>query len=458
MDLVFDRSTVSRPQWEFLQARDPFLCFVGGYGSGKSTALAIKLIILVIMNPGFPGLLIGQTLGSLETNVLAEMWRIIKLTLPASMWPIYRGGSKNWHLQFPNGSIVHLRSAESIGGFEGLNVAWVLGDEIRLWARKAYEVAIARARIRRAPFVQRAFASTPEMNWMFDEWGMKKPHHRTITSGTRENARNLEPNYIEGLRSAYSPRLQKAILEGLFTILQGAVYENIDPDFWSSKHAMDFNPREHEGKTFLAVDPGYRRSAWLWIRELAPTKWVVFDQHMGEQESDAACVQLVNDKPWKIDEIWCDPAADNTQSNYSLDTLDMLDAIIARQDDPIRHITAPFTSIKYGVDKVRTILGSPSEGQPIRLHFARRLRAYEDDCPRGIVRSLQSYRYPEMRDERPVGDEPLKDGAFDHACDALRYWTVGMFLDNPRLRALDPKIEELADGKRGYRIIRSRGD
>lgn len=453
MDLVVQREQLTHSQWAFVRARDPFLCFAGGYGSGKSTALAIKLLVLVVMNPGFPGLLIGQTLGSLHTNVLAEMWRIIKQTLPASMWPVYRGGSTNRHLLFPNDSMVYLRSAENPAGYEGQSVAWVLGDEIRYWSRRAYEVAIARARMRRAPLVQRAFASTPEMNWMFDEFGMRKPMHRTITAGTRENAHNLEPNYIEGLRASYSTRLQKAILDGLFTILEGAVYENVDPDFWSSKHAIDFNPREHDGKTYLAVDPGYRRSAWLWIREIAPTKWVVFDQHMGETQSDSASVQLVNDKPWEIDQIWCDPAADATQSALSMDTLDMLDAIITRNtDDPICYINAPFTSIKYGVDKVRTLLGNPAEGQPIRLYFARRLKDYEDNNSRGIVRSLQSYRYPEMKDNRPVGDEPLKDGTFDHACDSVRYWGVGMFLANPRLRALDPKIEELADGKRGYKI------
>lgn len=441
-------------QWRMLKSMSPYLCFAGGYGSGKSTALAMKVLQLVFINAGLPGILIGQTFGALENTVYAELWRIMRLSLPPELWPARKGGTMNPHLLFHNGSVVYLRSADNPGGYEGINAAWVCGDEIRYWPRKAYDVAISRARLKRAPLVQRCFASTPEMNWMADIWREKRAMHELITAGTAENAHNLEPNYIEGLRQSYSPRLQKAILEGHFVILEGAVYEQLPVDFWSSPWVVgneDFNPEAWEGKTYLAVDPGYRRSAWLWIAEVGKAEWVVFDEMMPDNRSDQVCVDAVNSKPWHVDAIWCDPASDNTQGAFGLDTIDMLDAIVTRTEDPARYIQPPYTSISFGIDKIRCLLGDPQNSQPIRLKFHRRLKEYEDRKPRGIVKDMLSYRYPEVKDGRPVTDIPLKDGKVDHSNDAQRYWGVGMFLENSYLRRLDPRIDQMAQGKAGYK-------
>jgi len=101
-------------------------------------------------------------------------------------------------------------------------------------------------------------------------------------------------------------------------------------------------------------------------------------------------------------------------------------------------ITGPWRSIPWGVDKTRALLGG--QGQPTRIRFAKSLLREEAGRERGIVKDLAAYRYPEVKDGRPITDLPLKDGVTDHSNDSLRYFGVGMWLSNPHLRALAPEL------------------
>ena len=71
-------------------------------------------------------------------------------------------------------------------------------------------------------------------------------------------------------------------------------------------------------------------------------------------------------------------------------------------------------SVAAGLGAVRARL-APATGAPTLYIHPR--------C-RGLIESLQRYRYPEAR---PDDESPMKDGA-DHAPDALRYLVVNLDL------------------------------
>jgi phage terminase large subunit-like protein len=300
-------------QGRFLRSRSKFVLFAGGFGSGKSTALAIKVLQLVSLNPGLPGLLVGATYGSLFSTVLAELLRICSLTiLDPAMRPVVRRDDRGKYIRFACGTIVYLRSAEYAKGIDGLSVAWLCGDEVRHWNKAAYEVSIARVRLRVAPFPQRAFASTPAIHWMADEFNAGKLGRELITAGTGENARNLESGYVDNLRVSYSSRMQRAVIEGHFTILEGAVYENYDPFLEDSPWLVDHDPttlKNLQKKNILAIDPGFRSSAWLWVQEVSPCSWIVVDEMMPEGRAANSVVAEINSRTingtkLKIDEVF----------------------------------------------------------------------------------------------------------------------------------------------------------
>lgn len=402
----------------------------GGFGSGKTTGLALATMLLKARNPGVPGLVLAPNWGTLWSTTVRRIEGLMK----QCGWT-YKERDKQGEcfLDLGDGVPIFLRSAMNVSTFDGLDVGWVVGDEARHWSRQAYEVALGRRRVK-CPAPHFFLFSTPQMNWMADEFNQGKEGRTLIVAPTKENAKNLSPGYIDNLRLSYSPRLQKAVIEGIFTILEGAVYENFDPSD-DSEWVIDYNPKHHpERKTYLAVDPGYRRSAWLFIHQVSDVQWVVFDQLMLDNTSDMSAVAHVNAKGYPIDEIWTDPAAEATQSVAAYDTIQALGAIKCRTSNtsPICTLVNPWRSIPFGVDKLRVMLGG--NGLPIRIKFARRMVEAERNEYRGIIKDLTSYRYPELKDGRPVTDTPLKDGIHDHAC------LVGctkVFTDDSGWRRLD---------------------
>jgi len=441
---------VNPSQWLGLHCRDPYLLFAGGVGSGKTTFLSQKLLQYLDENGRTPGLVVAPSWPLMKAVTLRRILTTLRRAFPG-IRPRLRDPTGERYLDLGFGPRIYLRSATKPGSIEGFDVGWALGDELRWWPKASYLNFIARVRVT-CSLNQIACASTPELGWMADEFNSGKAGRRLITVPTRENAAHLRPGYIEDLRLSYSKRMQDAILDGLFVLLEGAVYESLAADIWNSEWVEDYDPKGNtDQKTYLCFDPGFRKSSWLWIHETRKLQWIVFDQIQPSATSDWDCVERINARGWPIDEVWCDPAADQTQSALDFDTLDVAKRIRFRDgaEPCIRYLRPPFTAIKFGVDKVRTMLGDPDSGLPIRVKFARRLRELEQGQSRGLVKSLQNYKYPPEKPDRPVGNNPLKDGITDHDNDAFRNWVVGMWLTTP-LKELDSDLRKRAHGKAGY--------
>lgn len=447
-----DPDVLNPSQHRFLDSTAPNVLLAGGYGSGKTAALTLKIIQLKAINPGVAGLVIAQQFGAIEAVVLEtlRMW-CRRAGLPEELWPKHRlrGTGKDW-LDFGDGDKVHLRSADNEKGMDGLTVGWLCGDEIRYWTKRSYDVAIGRRR-EECPLPQSAFTSTPAMHWMAEEYNQEKPGRELIHAPTIENEANLVDGFVDNLKQSYSPRMQRAVLDGEFTILEGAVFEEFDPNPRTSPWILDVVPNKTEvrkRKVMLAVDPGFRRSAWIWIAEVGPLDWLVFDQAMLDNHSDEAAAQVVNDRGWPIDEVWIDPAAGNVQSGFGMDTLRLLRrAIKTRGQRPFRSVDR-YRDIRFGVEKLRVLLGG-YQGLPRRVRFTANVAEAERNKPRGIIKDLGALRYPEAKDGKPVTDLPLKDGLTDHSTDALRYWAVGRWLTEPDLRNTDP---EISGNVLGYKV------
>lgn len=456
MNLHLDTSGLNPGQFKILESRAWRVLVAGGFGSGKTTSLAYKLLQLKSANPGVPGLLVAPTWRLMWSVTLRSLLRVLRASLPPAHWPKVKDRTGECYLDFGDGVPLFLRSATHPSTIDGLDVGYALGDELRYWSREAYQVTLARVRVR-CPQPQNVFASTPAMGWMSDDFNAGKPGHQLIVAPTRENIRNLEPGFIERLRQSYSPRLQRAVIDGVFTILEGAVFEAFDPNPQTSPWIVPFDAKAGDranNKHYLCADPGYRRSAWIWVQEIAPAKWIVIDQLMLDNSTDGDAVRAVNARGWPIDEIWIDPAARAKQSTMGLDTLQLVRQIKCRNTSPIRLITGVFRDIAYGIDKLRVTVGDPyNRSQPLRLGFARSVADAEAGKPRGIIRDLGGLRYADDREGRPVRDVPTDDGVTSHSTDALRYFAVGRWVSDVVLKGLEEDSRLKAAVKSGgYKI------
>ena len=437
-------SDLNPSQRALLRSRERNVAMLGGFGSGKTTAGALKTLQLHACNPGVPGGLFAPHWATLWSTTYRALERLLS-QVPVSQRPRVVDKSGACYLDFGDGAPIYLRSMKNTASFDGLDLGWFVLDEGRHCSKLAWQIALARAR-RKCPYPQRVVVTTPAYGYLSDEFNSGKPNRRVIYAPTVENQRHLDSEFVDDIKLSYSERMQRAYLEGKFTVLEGAVFELFD-EADDSPWMVDFDRTPGtmlDSKVYLAIDPGYRKSAVIWILEESPREWVVFDELMLDMTVDVDLVEAISKKGWPVDEIWVDPAATAKQSYEGGSTLRALRTIPCRTKAPIRWLSGANREIPFGVDKLRSLLGGGS--QPIRVRFNRKLKDRERRWERGIIKDLARLRFPEHKDGRPIDDRPEKDGVSDHSTDALRYWATGMCLTDPVLRNLDPQLRSKSGG------------
>jgi PBSX family phage terminase large subunit len=228
------------------------LGYVGGFGSGKTFALAAKIVYLGMANPGSTLMALEPTFPMLRTvlfptfDACFDQWGI-NFTFRVSPQPEYL-------LHLPTGTVkVLCQSAENWQRIRGQNIASAVWDEADTTnvevAQKCSEMLLAR--MRTGSINQLALASTPEgFRWCYRTFVENaSPEKRQITVKTRDNP-NLPDSFIPTLEANYPSQLVAAYLNGEYVNLAScALY----PDFDRSLHYTDALPTDDD-TIFVGID------------------------------------------------------------------------------------------------------------------------------------------------------------------------------------------------------------
>jgi hypothetical protein len=149
------------------------------------------------------------------------------------------------------------RSFENWSRIIGLNLAWVLADEIDTVAPSIANRAFPKilGRLRAGNVRQFAAASTPEgFRWMWNTFGSDeakaRPDRHLIRMRTIDNP-HLPPDFIKRLEANYDPSLLRAYLDGEFVNLTtGQVYDRFNRE----KHVITELPDFSEEALRIGVD------------------------------------------------------------------------------------------------------------------------------------------------------------------------------------------------------------
>lgn len=229
-------------QREFLADEDHrILSYIGGFGSGKSWALAAKLIFLGLQNPGQTIMACEPTFPMIRTvlipalDMALEQWGI-DYEFRASPQPEYR-------IMLPTGPVTILcQSAENYQRIRGQNLAAAVWDEADTspvdTAQKAGEMLLAR--MRTGNINQLAIASTPEgFRYCYRTFVENDgPDKRLIRVKTRDNP-HLPAEFIPSLERNYPAQLIAAYLEGEFVNLASC---SLYPEFDRSLNYTNATP------------------------------------------------------------------------------------------------------------------------------------------------------------------------------------------------------------------------
>ena len=371
-----------------------------GYGAGKTRALCAKAVMMAAANQGFIGAVMEPT-----GPLIRDIWQNdfdnfldqynIPHTFRASPLPEYT-------LHFAGGDTKILcRSFENWSRIIGLNLAWVLADEIDTVAPSIANRAFPKilGRLRAGNVRQFAAASTPEgFRWMWNTFGSDEAKARTdrhlIRMRTADNP-HLPPDFIKRLEANYDPSLLRAYLDGEFVNLTtGQVYDRFNRE----KHVITELPDFNEEALRIGVDFNVgNMSAIIAVR--LNNKLLVVDEVSGAHDTDALAQEIVRRYPGRRMYAYPDASGGNRSTNATQTDIQILESYGMGNQSPRAN-----PPVRDRVASVQALLEN-GKGQ-IRLQVAA-------SCKR-TIECLELQSYTEK-------GEPDKDAGFDHMNDALGY-------------------------------------
>jgi hypothetical protein len=373
-----------------------------GYGAGKTRALCAKAVHLAAANQGFIGLMMEPT-GPLIRDIFVNDFDDflgtygIPYSFRASPLPEYV-------LHLPLGDTKILcRSFENWTRIIGLNLAWVLADEIDTVTPSIASRAFPKilGRLRAGNIRQFALASTPEgyrflWHTFASDDAKARTDRRLIRMRTQDNP-YLPPDFIERMQANYDPALLKSYLEGEFVNLTtGCVYDRFD----RSKHVYS-QPLDISNEALrVGIDFNIgNTNAVIGVR--IGDRAVVVDEVIAAHDTDTLAQEIRRRYPDHKIYGYPDASGGNRSTNATRTDIQILESYRISNQSPQSN-----PPIRDRVNNVQALFEN-GKGQ-------NRLQVWQG-CNK-LIQCLELQCWDEKT------QLPDKQSGFDHLADCLGYW------------------------------------
>jgi len=261
---------LNHPQAEFINKKEPFNGFVGGYRSGKTFIGCVRLWMIAAGHPGIKLGYFAPTYPQIRDIFYDTIEEV------AEEFSDHAGAlctvdiNKSEHtVKLIIGGVVYAtvkcRSMEHPHRIVGFDISHALIDEIDCMkkdkADKAWKKIVARMSSVREDYKVNTvdFTTTPEgFNWMYDFFVKQlkakpelKKFYSLTKASTLKNRKNLPSDYIEKLYATYPPNLVEAYVKGEFVNLtSGGVYTCYDRKLNNTSRIVNDGDHLHIGMDF----------------------------------------------------------------------------------------------------------------------------------------------------------------------------------------------------------------
>ena len=377
-----------------------------GYGAGKTRSLCAKAVQLAINNQGFTGAVMEPT-----APLIRDIWQNdfetfledygIPYTQRQSPLPEYL-------LHLPDGDArILCRSFENWSRIIGLNLAWVLADEIDTVAPSIADRAFPRilARLRSGNQRQFGVASTPEgFRWMWNTFGsneaQKKTDRKLIKMRTYDNP-HLPQDFITRLEENYEKGLLQAYLNGEFcNITTGQVYDR----FNRTVHVTDTLPDITNEPLRIGLDFNIGNMNAV-IGIAIGDKLLVVDEIKESHDTDSIAQEIKRRYPEQKIYVYPDASGGNRSTNASKTDIQILESYGFMNQSPKAN-----PPVRDRVNSVQRLLENGKGQVRLQIHSS----------ATKLIECLELQSYTEK-------GEPDKDAGYDHMNDALGYITWRLF-------------------------------
>lgn len=388
---------LSATQRAFVTCTDPYPCFVGGFGSGKTAAAMARAMALKVMCreqsvayylPTYP--LIEDIAFQRFPELCEKRGWAFKLNKQSAV------------MEFPGAGRLIFRNMEQPERIVGYEVAHSVVDEIDIMptdkARNAWNKIIARNRQKCGMPNTVGVATTPEgFKFVYERWERNPAQgYRLFRASTEDNAANLPDGYIDNLRASYPPALLAAYLDGRFVNLtSGSIYAEFDRALNRSTETIQVSEPLHIGMDF---NVGQMAGAVFVLRDGDPHG---VDEITGVLDTPAMIATIKSRYQGHAIFVYPDASGGGRRSNNASES----DIALLR--------AAGFTVLAPSANppvKNRIL----AMNQMIHCEGVRRLKVNVDRCPM-LVEALEKQAYDK-------NGEPDKTSGLDHINDACGYF------------------------------------
>lgn len=228
-----------------------FLALIGGYGSGKTFGLVHKVLMLSWLNRPFRGGLVAPSIPEYKKDVQPVFEQIIE-DHRMTRYFHYVKSDRLWHT--PWRAPIEVATAEK--RIRGPNWAFACVNEATMISKERFLEVVGRVRIKEAKHPQVAISGTPEglAHYVYEDFVDKPmPGSKIIHGDTRANQKNLHPNYLRNLESAYDPIMLQAYMAGLFVNMQG------------NQFYYSYDPMRNHDRTLRPIMPNESGHTEFWV-------------------------------------------------------------------------------------------------------------------------------------------------------------------------------------------------
>ena len=370
--------TLLKSQDDFLFNDYKYNAYIGGVGSGKTFAGALKSII---NRDNSRGMIVAPTYSMLRDVTLLTLFDMLNEVNHKYNY------NKNESIIEYNNNLIFCRSAEHPDRLRGPNLDWFWLDEPALM--KYITFKIMQGRIRRSEKSEGFLTGTPAgFDWIYEKFYIAdNKNYNMIQCSTKDNI-YLPNDYVEDLYDSYTGTFADQELGGKFVAFEGLVYKDFDRDV----HVIKPFEIPRAWRKVRCIDFGYVNPfACIWMAFDEDNRAYLYREHYQRKKLIKEHAKEIN----KYDDL---PRYEYTISDH--DSQDQAELT----EYGIYTINAD-KNVSQGIQKVSNRIKIQGDGKPRLFIF--------NNCVNAI-KEISQYSWNEKGKEEPVKEN-------DHIMDCVRY-------------------------------------
>jgi len=244
---------LTAPQRDFVLSAKPHPAIVAGLGAGKSRAATMRLLLLMLGNPGINTLYTMPTYGLLKLRAIPGFVDDLNmLGLPHSL------NKSDYSITIAGLGTVYFRSYDNPNRLIAFEVAHSVADELDVLSKEQAAVVWRKIseRTRQPSKVPNsiAAATTPDQGFsgfVYDRWVVRADDSTELIKASTLSNPYLPDGYVDQIRANYDPALAEMYINGEFVSLtQNKVYHYFDRETHGTDRTIQPGDRLHIGVDF----------------------------------------------------------------------------------------------------------------------------------------------------------------------------------------------------------------